>query len=111
MSKYTPQEVAAFIRKRVKNEVGTIRTKRKISEEYHWYVGAARTHLTRRDAWRYKYYELNLNDYGKAYEAYKLINGMAPLLKELFGYTVVAQFSRRKNLKPSFMYRVTPANK
>ena len=111
MSKYTTQEVAAFIRKRVKNEVGTIRTKRKISEEYHWYVGAARTHLTRRDAWRYKYYELNLNDYGKAYEAYKLINGMAPLLKELFGYTVVAQFSRRKNLKPSFMYRVTPANK
>ena len=111
MAKYTPQEVAAFIRKRVKNEVGTIRTKRKISEEYHWYVGAARTHLTRRDAWRYKYYELNLNDYGKAYEAYKLINGMAPLLKELFGYTVVAQFSRRKGLRPSFMYRVTPANK
>ena len=111
MSKYTPQEVAAFIRKRVKNEVGTIRTKRKISEEYHWYVGAARTHLTRRNAWRYKYYELNLNDYGKAYEAYKLINGMAPMLKELFGYTVVAQFSRRKSLKPSFMYRVTPATK
>ena len=111
MAKYTPQEVAAFIRKRVKNEVGLIRTKRKISEEYHWYVGAAGTHLTRRNAWRYKYYELNLNDYGKAYEAYKLINGMAPLLKELFGYTVVAQFSRRKGLRPSFMYRVTPANK
>ena len=110
MSKYTPQEVAAFIRKRVKNEVGTIRTKRKISEEYHWYVGQ-QGYGTRRNAWRYKYYELNLNDYGKAYEAYKLINGMAPMLKELFGYTVVAQFSRRKGLKPSFMYRVTPANK
>ena len=110
MSKYTPQEVAAFIRKRVKNEVGTIRTKRKISEEYHWYVGQ-QGYGTRRNAWRYKYYELNLNDYGKAYEAYKLINGMAPLLKELFGYTVVAQFSRRKGLRPSFMYRVTPANK
>ena len=111
MAKYTPQEVAAYIRAVVKKEVGTIRTKRKISEDYHWYVGAAGTHLTRRNAWRYKYYELNLNDYGKAYEAYKLINGMAPMLKELFGYTVVAQFSRRKGLKPSFMYRVTPANK
>jgi hypothetical protein len=110
MSKYTPQEVAAYIRKRVKNEVGTIRTKRKISEEYHWYVGM-RGSINRRNAWRYKYYELNLNDYGKAYDAYKLINGMAPALKELFGYTVVAHFSTRKGLKPSFMYRVTPANK
>lgn len=110
MSKKTPQEVAAYIRAIVKNEVGTIRTKRKISEEYHWYVGNSRTHLTRRNAWRYKYYKLNLNDYGKAYEAYKLINGMAPKLKEMFGYTVVAQFSRRKTLKPSFMFRVTPAN-
>jgi hypothetical protein len=112
MTKFTPQEVAAYIRKRVKNEVGTIRTKRKISEEYHWYVGHARTFtIERRNAWRYKYHELNLNDYGKAYEAYRLINGMAPMLKELFGYTVVAQFSRKKGLKPSFMYRVTPANK
>lgn len=110
MTKKTPQEVAAYIRAVVKKEVGTIRTKRKISEEYHWYVGHQWSG-TRRNAWRYKYYELNLNDYGKAYEAYKLINGMAPMLKELFGYTVVAQFSRRKNLKPSFMYRVTPANK
>jgi hypothetical protein len=110
MTKKTPQEVAAYIRAIVKNEVGTIRTKRKISEEYHWYVGNSRTHLTRRNAWRYKYYKLNLNDYGKAYEAYKLINGMAPKLKEMFGYTVVAQFSRRKTLKPSFMFRVTPAN-
>lgn len=111
MTKKTTQEVAAYIRAIVKNEVGTIRTKRKISEEYHWYVGNSRTHLTRRNAWRYKYYKLNLNDYGKAYEAYKLINGMAPKLKEMFGYTVVAQFSRRKSLKPSFMFRVTPANK
>lgn len=111
MTKKTPQEVAAYIRTRVKNEIGTIRTKRKISEEYHWYVGQQGSSLTRRNAWRYKYYELNLMDYGKAYDAYKLINGMAPTLKELFGYTVVAQFSRRKNLKPSFMYRVTPTNK
>lgn len=111
MTKKTPQEVAAYIRAIVKNEIGTIRTKRKISEEYHWYVNGSRTHLTRRNAWRYKYYELNLNDYGKAYDAYKLINGMAPKLKEMFGYTVVAQFSRRKTLKPSFMFRVTPANK
>ena len=110
MAKYTPQEVAAFIRKRVKNEIGTIRTKRKISEEYHWYVGM-QGRGTRRNAWRYKYYELNIADYGKAYDAYKLINGMAPMLKERFGYTVVAQFSRKKGLKPSFMYRVTPANK
>lgn len=110
MTKKTTQEVAAYIRAIVKNEVGTIRTKRKISEEYHWYVGQ-HGYGTRRNAWRYKYYELNLNDYGKAYEAYKLINGMAPKLKAMFGYTVVAQFSRRKGLKPSFMYRVTPANK
>jgi len=113
MSKKTPQEVAAYIRAVVKKEVGSIRTKRKISEEYHWYVGLGKTraHIHRRNAWRYKYYELNLNDYGKAYDAYKLINGMAPKLKELFGYTVVAHFSRRMGLKPSFMYRVTPANK
>lgn len=110
MTKKTTQEVAAYIRAVVKKEIGTIRTKRKISEEYHWYVGQ-QGYGTRRNAWRYKYYELNLMDYGKAYEAYKLINGMAPKLKELFGYTVVAQFSRRKNLKPSFMYRVTPTNK
>lgn len=111
MTKKTTQEVAAYIRAVVKKEIGSIRTKRKISEDYHWYVGGSRTHLTRRNAWRYKYYELNLMDYGKAYEAYKLINGMAPKLKAMFGYTVVAQFSRRKSLKPSFMYRVTPANK
>lgn len=110
MTKKTTQEVAAYIRAVVKKEIGSIRTKRKISEEYHWYVGQ-QGYGTRRNAWRYKYYELNLMDYGKAFEAYKLINGMAPTLKELFGYTVVAQFSRRKGLKPSFMYRVTPATK
>jgi hypothetical protein len=110
MTKKTTQEVAAYIRNIVKKEVGSIRTKRKISEEYHWYVGNLGS-ASRRNAWRYKYYELNLNDYGKAYDAYKLINGMAPKLKELFGYTVVAHFSNRKGLKPSFMYRVTPANK
>ncbi len=49
----------------------------------HWYVGNLGS-VSRRNAWRYKYYELNLNDYGKAYDAYKLINGMAPKLKELF---------------------------
>jgi hypothetical protein len=110
MTKKTTQEVAAYIRNIVKKEIGSIRTKRKISEEYHWYVGKLGS-VGRRNAWRYKYYELNLNDYGKAYDAYKLINGMAPKLKELFGYTVVAHFSNRKGLKPSFMYRVTPANK
>ena len=110
MTKKTTQEVAAYIRNIVKKEIGSIRTKRKISEEYHWYVGM-RGSASRRNAWRYKYYELNLNDYGKAYEAYKLINGMAPKLKELFGYTVAAHFSTRKGLKPTFMYRVTPANK
>ena len=36
MTKKTTQEVAAYIRAIVKNEIGSIRTERKISEEYHW---------------------------------------------------------------------------
>ena len=110
MTKKTTQEVAAYIRAVVKKEIGSIPTKRKISEDYHWYVGM-RGSMTRRNAWRYKYYNIDPRFGGRAYEAYKLINGMAPKLKELFGYTVVAHFSRKKGLKPSFMYRVTPANK
>jgi hypothetical protein len=110
MSKKTPQEVAAYIRAVVKKEIGSIPTKRKISEDYHWYVGM-RGSMARRNAWRYKYYNIDPRFGGRAYEAYKLINGMAPKLKELFGYTVVAQFSRTMSKYPSLIYRVTPANK
>ena len=109
----TAQEVAAYIRAIVKNEVGTIRSVRKISEGYHWY-----TENGRKNAWRYKYYIPDwkytkydpVNDTENKHrlmDAYKLINGMAPKLKAMFGYTVVAEFSRTDH---SLIYRVTPAN-
>jgi hypothetical protein len=115
----TAQEVAAYIRAIVKNEVGAIKSVRKISESYHWYTGKAGS-LKRQNAWRYKYYipELIWNDTvydpiddtenkHRLMDAYKLINGMAPKLKAMFGYTVVAEFSRYDF---SLIYRVTPAN-
>ena len=113
----TAQEVAAYIRAIVKNEVGAIRSVRKISEGYHWYTGKAGS-MKRQNAWRYKYYipDWNYTVYDpvtdtenkhRLMDAYKLINGMAPKLKAMFGYTVVAEFSQYDF---SLIYRVTPAN-
>jgi hypothetical protein len=113
MNMKTAQEVAAYIREIVKNEVGAIKSVRKISEGYHWY-----TKGLRKNAWRYKYYipDWNYTVYDpvndaenkhQLMDAYKLINGMAPKLKAMFGYTVVAEFSRYDF---SLIYRVTPAN-
>ena len=118
MTKKTTQEVAAYIRNIVKKEIGSIHSVRKISEGYHWYVGTLGS-VGRRNAWRYKYYIPNWKYKSNApvmdpenqtrlMDAYKLINGMAPKLKELFGYTVVAEFSKRDH---SLIYRVTPTNK
>ena len=109
----TAQEVAAYIRAIVKNEVGAIKSVRKISESYHWY-----TKNGRKNAWRYKYYMpdwkytvydpvTDTENKHRLLDAYKLINGMAPKLKAMFGYTVVAEFSRYDY---SLIYRVTPAN-
>ena len=118
MTKKTTQEVAAYIRNIVKKEIGSIHSIRKISEGYHWYVGKAGS-VSRRNAWRYKYYIPNLKyksnapvisfeNWSRMQDAYKLINGMAPKLKAMFGYTVVAEFSKIDN---SLIYRVTPTNK
>ena len=100
----TAQEVAAYIRAIVKREVGAIRSFRKLSEDYHWYTSAGR-----KNAWRYKYYlpDMDAENMDRLMDAYKLINGMAPKLKEMFGYTVVANFSRKGH---SLIYRVTPIN-
>jgi hypothetical protein len=113
MNMKTAQEVAAYIREIVKNEVGDIKSVRKISEGYQWY-----TKGLRKNAWRYKYYIPDWNytvydpvndptNQDRLYDAYKLINDMAPKLKAMFGYTVVARFSPTDY---SLIYRVTPAN-
>ena len=99
----TAQQVAAYIRAVVKKEIGTIRTGRKISEDYHWYT----IKEGRRNAWRYKYYRIDPEPTNRirAYEAYKLINDMAGKLKEMFGYTVNCQYAKDGF---SLMYNVTP---
>lgn len=102
----TPQQIAAYIRAIIKREVGPIETtERNYSESYN-----------KHKAWRYKYYSIytSKENMGRAYEAYKLVNGMAPKLKEMFGYGVTAKFSNWLNGDPdsgvsSLIINVTPS--
>jgi hypothetical protein len=101
----TAQQVAAYIRAIVKRDIGRIETYgRKISEDYHWYTKDGK----RTNAWRYKYYGIcsDQENLDRVYEAYKLINDMAPKLKEMFGYKVKCHYG--DSHVPSLIYNVTP---
>ena len=103
----TAQQVAAYIRAVVKKEIGTIRTGRKISEDYHWYT----IKEGRKNAWRYKYYMLHSSkeNMDRAYEAYKIITDMAPRIAHMFGYKVNCHITGGRGVyASSLIYNVTP---